>query len=92
VSRARLREISTLGWIQEGAGGAGVFFSSGAFWLLATLVAEHWDETAKYTPWFILCGLSILFGVVLMWIGFRHFKMKQDYISDLFGDDDATPP
>lgn len=76
VSRSLLRELSSFGWLQEGAGAAGMFFFSGAFWLLITLLAEHSSELDQFAAWIAFCGISILFGGVLIWIGYRHFFSK----------------
>jgi len=89
VSRPLLQELSTFGWLQEGAGGAGMFFFSGAFWLLVTMLFEHSDEFGKYIPWLLLCVVSMIFGGVLIWVGYRHFQLKQNRIQDIFRD---NPP
>jgi len=84
VSRADLRDVSTFGWLQEGVGGLGMFFASGAFWLLAAIFVEHSHELNKVAAWIIMCVLSIAFGCVLMWISHKHFKLKQQRIEDYF--------
>jgi hypothetical protein len=84
VRKSDLRELSTFGWLQEGAGAVGMFFVSGAFWLAITLVVEHAPELSKYWPAFVLCLLSILFGGVLLWISHRHFQMRDARINDYF--------
>jgi len=84
VNRPLLRDLSSYGWLQEGVGAAGMFFFSGAFWLLATILFEHGNELPKYAPWILLCVVCILFGGVLMWVGYYHFKLKQDRIRDIF--------
>ena len=88
MSRAKLREISTFGWLQEGIGALGVFFVSGAFWTFITLISEHSDEWRKYLPWFILCGCLVVAGLGLIWVGYRHFKLKQDCIEEIFRNSD----
>lgn len=90
VSRPLLRELSTFGWLQEGAGAAGMFFFSGAFWLFATLVYEHGVHLSEYVPWVLMCVISMLFGAVLIWVGYRHFKLKQDRIQDIFRDNPSS--
>jgi hypothetical protein len=84
VSPSILRELSTFGWLQEGLGAAGTFFFSGAFWLLVTLLVEHLEEIKKYAPWLMLCVISMIFGGILIWIGYSHFRLKQDRINDIF--------
>jgi|ERR1700749_2557367 len=84
VSRPVLLELSVLGWLQEGAGAVGTFFFSGAFSLLGTMLFEHANEITKFIPWVILCFVSMLFGTVLMWVGYHHFLLKQQRIHDIF--------
>jgi hypothetical protein len=91
VSRPILRELSTFGWLQEGAGAAGMFFFSGAFWLFITMIFEHFDELKKYVPWLLLCIICMLFGAVLVWVGYRHFQLKQARIQDIFRENPEPP-
>jgi tetrahydromethanopterin S-methyltransferase subunit C len=84
VSRADLRDVSTYGWLQEGVGGIGMFFFSGAFWLLATILVEHSKELDKVAPWIGMCILSIIFGAVLIGIAHTHFSLKKERINDYF--------
>ena len=84
VNRPLLRELSSFGWLQEGCGAAGTFFFSGAFWLFFTMLFEHSDEYKKYVPWFLMCIVSMIFGLALLGVGYSHFKLKQDRISDIF--------
>ena len=90
VSRPLLNELSTFGWLQEGAGAAGMFFFSGAFWLFVTMISEHSDALEKFAPWLLLCIVSMLFGAVLIWVGYRHFILKQDRIREIFRDNPNT--
>ena len=92
VSRPLLKELSTFGWLQEGAGAAGMFFFSGAFWLLATMLYEHGFHLSEYLPWALTCILSMLFGGVLMWISYWHFKLKQNRIEDIFREHPSSSP
>jgi hypothetical protein len=92
VSRLLLRELSSFGWLQEGCGAAGTFFFSGAFWLLLTMLFEHGDEYKKYVPWFLMCIISMIFGSVLLWVGYSHFKLKQDRISEIFRENPTDIP
>ena len=92
VSRSNLKEISQLSLLQEGAGAVGMFFFSGAFWLLATILFEHNAELAKYAPWLLLCVISILFGVVLIWIGWEHYKLRKDAVDAAFLSDATKEP
>jgi hypothetical protein len=96
VRKSDLREISQFGWLEEGAGAAGMFFLSGGFWLAAALLVEHSNELEKYGAGFGLCALSVIFGVVLMWIARNHFQMREQRISDYFKtterDTDAKTP
>jgi len=83
VSPQHLRELSTFGWLQEGAGAVGMFFFSGAFWLAVTVAFEHSKELTKYTDWLFVCFLSVIFGIALIVIGWTHFNMKQLRIREL---------
>jgi hypothetical protein len=89
VSPSDLRRLSDFALLQEGVGAAGVFFLSGAFWLLVTLLAEHWKEYIQYMPWFVTCVISILFGAVLMWVGWVNFNQKRRLIKDLIPPDEG---
>ena len=86
VRRSDLHEISKFGWLEEGCGASGVFFFSGAFWLLVTLLAEHMSEYHAYIPWFILCFVCMVFGAVLIWLAHNHFTMRQLRIAAYFDD------
>ncbi len=92
VSRPLLEELSTFGWLQEGAAAAGTFFFSGAFWLLVTLLVEHNDEIPKYAPWLLTCIVSMLFGAALVWVGYHHFRLKQNRIREIFRENPSSTP
>jgi hypothetical protein len=88
VSRARLRELSNYTVLQEGTGAAGIFLFSGAFWEFIRIVAEHsialehhWEDAA---PWLLAFIISMAAGGVLTWVSVRHFRLKRQYIEDLF--------
>jgi hypothetical protein len=83
MSRPLLRELSSFGWLQEWSGAGGMFFFSGAFWLLVAILAEHGSELGKYAPWLVVCLLSIVFGCILIWIGYVNFQIKQGRIQDI---------
>jgi hypothetical protein len=87
VRRSDLRELTELGWLQEGLGAAGVFFFSGAFWLAATLAVEHSGNLENYWAGFGFCGLSMLFGTVLIWVAHRHFRMRESRITGYFSEE-----
>jgi len=87
VSRPLLRELSTLALLQEGVGAAGAFFFSGPFWLIINILVEHSTDLKTYAPWLILCCISMLFGAVLIWIGYNHFRLKQRRIEDIFSEE-----
>jgi len=91
VRRGDLREIADFGWLEQGAGAAGMFFLSGAFWLALSLLVEHSGELSNYWAGFVICGLSMLFGAVLVWVAHRHFRMRENRINDYFkGHEDKT--
>ena len=79
-----LREIAKFGWLEEGAGAAGMFFLSGAFWALFSLVIEHHDHLADYWAGEALCVIAMIFGGVLVWLAHAHFKMREERIKDIF--------
>jgi hypothetical protein len=90
VRRSDLREMAEFGWLEEGAGAIGVFFFSGAFWLAVTLLVEHWEDLGKYWSGFLLCLLSVFFGLSLIWIAHRHFKLREQRINDYFNQSTNT--
>jgi hypothetical protein len=65
VTRDDLREVKTFGWLQQLLSSVGTFLFSGAFWLAATLLAEHWGESKKFVPWFVVCTVSAIAGAAL---------------------------
>jgi len=87
VMRRDLREIGEFGVLEEGAGAVGMFFVSGAFWLLATIVIEHYDNM-KTIHWagIAFCVVCMVFGGVLLWVARRHFRLRDDRIRDLFNE------
>jgi hypothetical protein len=94
VRRSDLREISEFRWLETGTGAAGMFFLSGAFWLAVTLLVEHQDDLGKYIGGFALCTLSVLFGLALLYIAHRHFKMRETRIRGYFeneGSENISP-
>jgi len=84
VSRHHLQELSTFGWLQEGAGAVGMFFFSGAFWLLMTMFYEHGYHLSDSVPEVLMCLMSMVFGLVLVWVGYQHFTLKQNRIREIF--------
>ena len=95
VRKNDLEEIGEFGWLQEGAGAAGMFFFSGAFWLAANILVEHFGALDKYVGGFAFCAISTLFGIVLLWIAKKHFSMRDARIQDYFrkkgGNNDIAP-
>jgi len=81
VRRSDLREISTFGWLEEGAGAIGMFFLSGAIWVAVSVAIEHWADLEKYKWAFAFCGLC---GIAALWIAHKHFQMREDRITDYF--------
>jgi hypothetical protein len=79
VTRDDLREIGTIGWLQEGAAAIGLFFASGAFWLLMTLIAEHGNDRGFY-PWYLACVVIVVCGAALLFIGLRLYRLRQQKI------------
>jgi hypothetical protein len=83
VIRDDLREIRSLGWLQQSLFGIGTFFFSGAFWLLIELMAHQ--ERFEITAWMGMCLLSILFGVTLAVVGLVLFSLRQRRLNKYFG-------
>ena len=93
MSKSRLQEVSDFSLLQEGVGAVGMFFFSGAFWLLATLAAEHAKELFSYVPWFLMCFLSMGFGATLIWVSFVNYTRKRELIKKMFKDaEDSSRP
>lgn len=84
VRKSDLRELSTFGWLEEGIGGVGMFFLSGAFWLAADLVAEHSDNLFAYKISLGFCAMCLILGGIFIWIAHVHFKLKRQRIDDYF--------
>src|ERR1700675_4641133 len=83
VTRDDLREISTVGWLQEGAAGIGMFFLSGAFWLLITLIAEH-GRNSDFYPWYLACLVIIACGAAVTSIGLVLLRTKRRRLHKYF--------
>ena len=83
VIRDDLREIRSLGWLQQSLFGTGTFFFSGAFWLLMDLVAHQ--ERAEFTAWMGMCVLSMIFGIMLGGVGLVLFSLRQRRLNKYFG-------
>jgi hypothetical protein len=82
VTQDDLREIKTLGWVQQALYGTGTFFFSGAFWLIMELMAHQ--EKFEFTPWMGVCIISMASGVVLAVVGLIMFSMRQKRLSKYF--------
>jgi hypothetical protein len=82
VIRDDLREIRSLGWLQQSLFGVGTFFFSGAFWLMIELMAHQ--ERFEFTAWMGECVLSVLFGIVLAVVGLVLFTLRQRRLSKYF--------
>jgi len=83
VNRNHLKELTDFSMLQEGAGAGGMFFLSGPVWLLITLLSEHGLE-AKYVPWYVVCFLSMIFGLFLLWMAYINYVRKNRTIDKLF--------
>jgi hypothetical protein len=82
VTQDDLREIKTLGWIQQSIYGAGIFFFSGAFCLIMELIASQ--EKFEFTPWMGVCITSMAAGVVFGGVGLIIFSMRQKLLNKCF--------
>jgi energy-converting hydrogenase Eha subunit G len=91
VTKEDLREVSTIGWLQEGAAGFGLFFLSGAFWLLVTLIAEHGKDPNFY-PWYLACAVISVCGGILVFVGARLFLLKQARLEKYFPQESVSIP
>lgn len=89
VTKDDLREFKAFSWMQESLLGCGVFFFSGAFWLLCELLA-HQAETSKFelTPWMFVCFVSMSFGIILTALAFGMFVLKQKRLKKYDYDND----
>ena len=77
-----LREIKTLGWVQQTLYGSGTFFFSGAFWLIIELMAHQ--EKFAFTPWMGVCIISMAAGVILAAVGLVMFSLRQKRLNKYF--------
>jgi hypothetical protein len=93
VTRDDLREISSIGWLQEGAAGIGLFFFSGAFWLLLTLIAEH-GRNAEFYSWYFVCVIIVICGAAVMSVGVLLYSARQRRLKKYFPKepDEANTP
>jgi hypothetical protein len=82
VTKDDLREIRALGWLQQTLFGAGTFFFSGAFWLLAELMSHQ--EHFEFTAWMGMCVISILAGLIVAAIGLILFGLRQKRLDKYF--------
>jgi hypothetical protein len=82
VTRGDLRELLTYGWLHQSLTGVGTFFFSGAFWLLAELLAHQ--EHFIFTSWMATCIISMIFGAVLASCGIIIFRVKQKKLEHYF--------
>jgi len=92
VIRDDLQEIKTFGWLQQVLFGTGVFFFSGAFWLLMELLAhQEMEEKGKFefTAWMAMCVLSMGFGATLSLVALILFWLRQRRLTKYFP---ATAP
>jgi tetrahydromethanopterin S-methyltransferase subunit C len=87
VSRYDLKEVGEVGVLQEGVGAAGVIFVSVGATEAINILVEHHATLGDYVGWLFGCGSAMLFGVVLIVVGYRVFKMKQKKIEHLLGND-----
>jgi hypothetical protein len=83
VTRDDLREIGTIGYLQAGTAAVGMFFLSGAFWALMSLVAEH-GRNESYYSWYFTFLISIVFGATLTAVGIRLYYLKLQRITKYF--------
>jgi hypothetical protein len=87
VTRDDLREIRNFGWFQQTLFGVGTFFFSGAFWLLAELIAHQEHGKFEFTPWMAVCVISMIAGAALGFIGFVMFLMRQRRLNKYFANE-----
>lgn len=80
-----LREIKGFGWLQQAMFGMGMFFFSGAFWLLMAILADQ--KKLEITPWMGMCGLSIIFGFSLMAVGVVIHYLRNKRLDKYFKED-----
>lgn len=85
MTRDDLREIRSLGWLQQSMFGVGTFLFSGAFWLFCSIVAEQ--KTFEFTSWMGMCVISMICGVALGAVGLTLFGMKQKRLNKYFPTD-----
>lgn len=86
VTESDLREAVEFGFLHQVLIQSGTFFFSGAFWLLTELVIKQTEisPSFKITPWMGVCGLSMLFGSVLNFAGWRLYVAKQKKLEKYF--------
>lgn len=85
VRRSDLEALSTLGWLQEGCGAAGTFFLSGGFWVFLPLLVDHWSNLGDHKTGLLVSGLSVLFGIILIWIAHSHLQIRRNKITEIVG-------
>lgn len=93
MTRDDLREIRTFGWLQEAIFGVGMFFFSGAFWLLAELLAhEEKQPKFEFTAWMGMCCVSMVFGLVLAAASLIMFWLRLKRLNKYADAPDANIP
>jgi len=82
VTRDDLREIRTIGWLQQFLFGMGTFFFSGAFWLLIELIAHQ--REFEFTAWMGMCIVSITAGITVAAVGLVMFFLRKKRLDKYF--------
>jgi len=67
----------------------GTFFFSGAFWLLIELLVRGSEsqEGLHFTSWMAMCLLSMVFGGLLAFFGWRVVVMRRTKLKNYFPDE-----
>jgi len=83
VTNDDLREIATFSRTERVLWDVGLFFVSGAFWLLIELIAHQASEEKKFeiTSWMIFCAACVVMGAAVMYAGHSMRDMKSKRLS-----------
>jgi len=84
VIRNDLYDLLNLDFISVFLFGVGNFFLSGALWLLI----EKLFETPTQIEMILFCGLSAVFGAILLIVGWRLHAMKRSKIENIMNQSD----
>ena len=89
-----LAEASEFGLMQQLLTQVGMFFFSGAFWLLIDLIIKAYEESQKpnssfeFSAWMFMCILSMIFGAALFFVGWRLSVVRQKKLKKYFPSDE----